>query len=316
MDTSTANTSERALMREMGITGANIERRLRYVAFEAGDAERIAKVRSMVEQHVDQLTESFFKALGDLEDSRPLLQNQSLFELAKRLKREHLLAMVHGPYDGAYVEQRLRLAVVYNKAGLGIAVFLGAFNRLLETVGEKVMSSDHPGNADERHRDYMSLHKIALFDVSLIVDSLIFERERLIHRQQDAIQELSTPVLQLRDRMLLVPLIGVVDTFRARQLTEGLLQGIRDTRAKVVVMDITGVAAVDSKVANHLSQTVAAAKLMGATVIVSGIASDVANALVTVGVDVNRFNTVGDLQAGIEESERLLGLRVVKDERK
>jgi rsbT co-antagonist protein RsbR len=76
-------------------------------------------------------------------------------------------------------------------------------------------------------------------------------------------------------------------------------------------MDITGVAAVDSKVANHLIQTVAAARLMGATVIVTGLSADVAQALVALGVDLGRINTIGDLQGGLEEAERLLGYKVV-----
>jgi len=111
--------------------------------------------------------------------------------------------------------------------------------------------------------------------------------------------------------MLLLPLVGIIDTLRARQLTEDLLKAIRSSRAKVVVMDITGAAAVDSKVANHLLQTVSAAKLMGATVIVSGVSSDVATTLVSLGIDVSSFNTVGDLQEGIEGAERLLGMRLV-----
>src|SRR5262245_2298257 len=78
------------------------------------------------------------------------------------------------------------------------------------------------------------------------------ERERIIRQQQEAIRELSTPVLQVRDRLLILPIIGVIDPQRARQLTEQLLRGIRANRAKVVVVDITGVPAVDAAVANHL----------------------------------------------------------------
>ena len=85
--------------------------------------------------------------------------------------------------------------------------------------------------------------------------SFVQERERIIREQQEAIRELSTPVLQVRERLLILPIIGVIDPQRARQLTEQLLRGIRGTRAKVVVIDITGVPSVDSGVANHLVQT-------------------------------------------------------------
>src|SRR5213593_518677 len=137
------------------------------------------------------------------------------------------------------------------------------------------------------------------------------ERDRIIRPQQEAIRELSTPVLQVRERLLILPIIGVIDPQRTRQLTEQLLRAIRTNRAKVVVIDITGVAAMDSNVANHLVQTVEASRLLGATVIVTGLSPEIAQTLVTIGVDLSEMATVGDLQGGIEEAERLLGYKVL-----
>src|ERR1051326_1753873 len=139
--------------------------------------------------------------------------------------------------------------------------------------------------------------------------SFVDERERVIRQQQQAILELSTPVLQVRERVLILPIIGVIDAHRARQLTQQLLRGIRNNRAKVVVVDITGVPAIDSSVANHLVQTVEASRLMGASVIITGLSSEIAETLVTIGVDLSKMNAVGDLQGGIEEAERLLGYK-------
>jgi rsbT co-antagonist protein RsbR len=141
--------------------------------------------------------------------------------------------------------------------------------------------------------------------------SFVQERERIIRQQQEAIRELSTPVLQVRERLLILPIIGVIDSQRARQLTEQLLRGIRNNRAKVVVVDITGVPTIDSTVANHLVQTVEASRLMGASVIITGLSSEIAQTLVTIGVDLSKMNAVGDLQGGIEEAERLLGYKVM-----
>jgi rsbT co-antagonist protein RsbR len=142
--------------------------------------------------------------------------------------------------------------------------------------------------------------------------NFVQERERIIRQQQEAIRELSTPVLQVRERLLILPIIGVLDSQRARQLTEQLLRGIRSNRAKVVVIDITGVPTIDSTVANHLVQTVEASRLMGASVIITGLSSEIAQTLVTIGVDLSKVNAVGDLQGGIEEAERLLGYEVLR----
>src|SRR5829696_1612432 len=139
--------------------------------------------------------------------------------------------------------------------------------------------------------------------------SFVDERERVIRQQQDAILELSTPVLPVRERLLILPIIGVLDSERAKQLTVQLLTGIRTHRAKVVVIDITGVPTIDGTVANHLVQTVDASRLMGDEVIITGLSPDIAQTLVTIGVDLTKMDTVGDLQGGLEEAERMLGYR-------
>src|SRR3954469_1752634 len=142
--------------------------------------------------------------------------------------------------------------------------------------------------------------------------SFVDERERVIRQQQDSIRELSPPVLPVRERLLILPIIGVLDAERARQLTEQLLGGIRTHRAKVVVVDITGVPDVDEAVANHLVQTVDASRLMGASVIITGLSPEIAQTLVTLGVDLSKIRTIGDLQGGLEEAERLLGYTVTR----
>src|ERR1044072_2883508 len=166
------------------------------------------------------------------------------------------------------------------------------------------------------HEDFDKLNRIldayepaANRIANTVAVGFVQERERIIRQQQEGIRELSTPVLQVRDRLLILPIIGVIAPQRARQLTEQLLRAIRTNRAKVVVIDITGVAAMDANVANNLVQTVEAARLLGATVILTGLSPEIAQTLVTIGVDLSEMATVGDLQGGIEEAERLLADR-------
>src|SRR6478609_8860384 len=143
---------------------------------------------------------------------------------------------------------------------------------------------------EKYHRDFPLLNRIldayepaANRIANTVAVSFVKERERVIRQQQDALRELSTPVLQVRERLLILPIIGILDTQRAQQLTEQLLRGIRTHRAKVVVIDITGV-------------------------------PDIAQTLVTTGVDLSKITTVGDLQGGIEEAERVLGFKVIRSD--
>src|ERR671930_439189 len=186
---------------------------------------------------------------------------------------------------------------------------------LLRDVLARSLFTKYQDNVEKLNRILDAYEPAANRIANTVAVGFVEERERIIRQQQEAIRELSTPVLQVRERLLILPIIGVIDQQRARQVTEQLLQAIRTNRAKVVVIDITGVAAMDSNVANHLVQTVEASRLLGATVIVTGLSPEIAQTLVTIGVDLSEMATVGDLQGGIEEAERLLADRAPPTER-
>jgi rsbT co-antagonist protein RsbR len=182
---------------------------------------------------------------------------------------------------------------------------------LLRDVLARSLFAKYQGDFTKLNRILDAYEPAANRIANTVAVGFVQERERVIRQQQEAIRELSTPVLQVRERLLILPIIGVIDPQRARQLTEQLLRGIRTNRAKVVVIDITGVAAIDATVANHLVQTVEASRLLGATVIVTGLSPEIAQTIVNIGVDLGKMNTVGDLQGGIEQAERLLGYKVI-----
>ena len=299
--------------RAISITDQDVEHRKRTVNLEHDDIARIVSLKDIIAPSINHYTEEFFNRLAKTGGAAALFAQSDALDEAKCRKREHLVALLRGRYDRDYVEQRIDLAALYSKHGLEARSFIGAYQQMMQSIGNDVAEKLH-NNAATTLQSLMSLTKVGYFDVSIILDALIAERERTIGLQQEAIRELSTPVLQIRDRLLILPIIGVLDSQRAKQLTSDLLQAIRANRSKIVVMDITGVAAVDSKVANHLIQTVAAARLMGSTVIITGLSAEVAQALVALGIDLGKIDTTSDLQAGLEQAESSLGYRMVRAE--
>jgi rsbT co-antagonist protein RsbR len=292
---------------------SDIERRLEFVNLGPEDRARIVAIKPDVVDHLDEHVSAFFDHLAKFDESRGLMSRSDLIDVARRLKREHLIAMVGGDYNRDYIDQRFQLGQIYSRASLEVSLFMGAFHSLMTSIGRRIMHR-FPKDPVAGFEHFSSLKKVAFFDIAIIVDAMMADREQTIRQQQEAIRELSTPTLQVRERLLILPIIGLLDTQRAKQLTEGLLQAVRTHRARVVVMDITGVATVDSKVANHLIQTVEAAALMGARVVITGVSANVAQSLVTLGVDLSRITTLCDLQGGLEEAERLLGYRVLRAE--
>lgn len=213
-----------------------------------------------------------------------------------------------GQFDGAQV-YATRIAERGVLRGMSTEQILGGLLTLRDVCGRSLFER-YQGDMPRLLSSLGIYEPVANKILSIIALAFIEEREKVVRQQQEAIRELSTPVLQLRQGLLMLPIIGLMDSIRARQLTEQLLRSIRANRAKVIVIDITGVPAVDSKVANHLLQTVDACRLMGAKVIVTGLSPEIAQTLVAIGVDLSKLTTVSDLQGGINEADRLVGYRV------
>jgi len=140
------------------------------------------------------------------------------------------------------------------------------------------------------------------------------ERDRLqqemIEAQKRALRELSTPIVPITNNLIVMPLIGTIDTARSQQIMENLLQGISQYQAQVVIIDITGVPMVDTGVANHLLQSARAAGLLGSQVVLVGISPEVAQTIIQLGVDLTGIVTRSDLQSGVEYALEQLGMKI------
>ncbi len=148
-----------------------------------------------------------------------------------------------------------------------------------------------------------------LVDAFAIYTNEIFigERDQIIERQRQEMLELSTPVVELWDRVLTLPLIGTLDSARAQEVMENLLQTILERQAEVVIMDITGVGTVDTQVAQHLLRAAAAVRLMGAECIISGISPMIAQTMVQLGIDVGTVSTRSSIRTALSDALQKVG---------
>jgi rsbT co-antagonist protein RsbR len=152
---------------------------------------------------------------------------------------------------------------------------------------------------DSREDDFTPVE----YSVNFLTEQLRFERRQkleLIEQQRRSIEELSTPIIKIWDQVLVLPLIGAIDTRRSQRLTESLLTDIAATMTRMAILDITGVPAVDSAVANHLIKTVSAVRLLGAECVITGIRPDVAQTIVHLGVDLSQIETLANLSEGLK----------------
>ncbi|KFE33400.1 STAS domain-containing protein [Thioclava atlantica] len=154
-----------------------------------------------------------------------------------------------------------------------------------------------------------------LVDAFAIYTNEVFiaEREQVIERQREEMLELSTPVVELWDRVLTLPLIGTLDSARAQEVMENLLQTILERQAEVVIVDITGVSTVDTQVAQHLLRAAAAVRLMGAECIISGISPMIAQTMVQLGIDVGTVSTRSSIRTALADALKTVGYSIQKN---
>jgi rsbT co-antagonist protein RsbR len=292
---------------EVRIDEASIQQRLAWSGIHEEDFRRIRRLAPFADEIADTDIERFYDHILSFEKAAVMFGDSSVIERVKAGQKRYFKELTTANVTESYMRERIRIGQIHERSGIGPDLYIGAYDYYLNQLGKLLLEkqSENPGLAFEL---YLSLQKMAHFDMALALETYVAARERTIEAQQREFSELPTPVLKLRDGLLLVPVVGNLDSYRARSLTIELLTAIKDQQARILVLDITGVPAVDSSVANHLLQTMTAARLMGAHSIVTGISPFVAQALVKIGVSGAGLNTFGDLQRGIEEAEKLLGI--------
>jgi rsbT co-antagonist protein RsbR len=139
-------------------------------------------------------------------------------------------------------------------------------------------------------------------------EEYIAEKTKMIERQQETIQTLSTPVITIWDDVLTLPVIGIVDSRRTEEMMESLLNKVVATQSKCVIIDITGVDVVDTKTADHFLKMVKAVRLLGAECIITGISPDIAQTITNIGVDMSNIKTLRSLDQGLKEALNVLGI--------
>ncbi len=190
------------------------------------------------------------------------------------------------------------------------ATFVFSLKEPLFALLRRRLEGDPAGLVDETTATGALFDKLGLFTIEEYQKG----RERVILRQQQELMELSTPVVQLWRDVLALPLIGTLDSARTQVVMENLLQKIVDTSASIAIIDITGVPTVDTLVAQHLLKTVAAARLMGADCIISGIRPQIAQTIVHLGVDLEDVITKATLADAFQIALKRVGAAVTYQE--
>jgi len=274
----------------------------------AEDKEALLAYWRFYEPLADEISEDLRRSLLELPEWAPMIRAmtpEQTIENERRGQELQRAAIVDGNWT-PYLQDLATQGASYARMGVSflawydvIAIYREAIRRKLKAMPASPLLMQ-VGDGMTRFIDIAMGH---------LGEAYLATKEQIIATQQESIRKLSMPILQVRDQLLIAPLVGALDARRARELTENLLVAIRDRRARGVVLDITGVPEVDTATAGYLIQACDAAQLMGAKIVITGISSEIAQALVALGTRLPVTHTLGDLQEGVDVIERMLGYR-------
>ncbi len=286
----------------------DVTARLDFLEVTPAELERVRSLQEELEPRLDAFVESFYEHLQRFPQLRHLLEGR--VERLRHTQREYFRQLLAAEVDWEYVEGRLRVGRTHDWTGLSPDWYLSSFVRYVLFAAD--VMREQPEN-DERWRAFQALIKLVFFDIGLAIDAYISAREERLLHQQQALRELSAPVIEVWEDVLVLPLVGTMDTQRAQEVTEALLQGVTDKDAQVAIIDITGLPVMDTATANHLLKTVRAVELLGASVIVTGVRPAIAQTIVSLGIDTSTLTTKARLSDGLRAALELTGRRVVLD---
>jgi rsbT co-antagonist protein RsbR len=226
------------------------------------------------------------------------------------LQRDYWDLFTHFEFDEKFHASRKHVGSVHAMINLPNEIYFAGMANFQTSLLNVLYSSKFNKEKDAQFLR-RTLIKLVQVDTCLVVDEISKIQQEKIKETNEAIMEMSTPVTTIWDGILLLPLIGLFDSQRAQDVMETVLSKIEVTQSKAVVLDISGVASMDTGVANHLIQITNATKLMGCETIISGIAPSIAQTLVELGINVGEVQTTGTLKDAVKLGLHLINAKVV-----
>lgn len=258
----------------------------------------IQSYASEANKHLRNFIDDFYVWLPEVPNYEDFFSRPGLVEQVKKRQIEYWRQLFNCQLDEAYLQSRYKVGEVHATINLPVSAYVAGMTFSAEWWTDKISQSKKA--TKEATLLISALNKLFSLDIAIVSASYTQASNELIEQQSRALMELSTPTIQLWEGILVLPILGVLDSRRAQDMTDVMLNKIQQTSADSIIIDITGVPTVDSSVANHLIKITKATRLMGCECILSGIGPEIAQTLVQLGISLDTIETSSNLKSAFQ----------------
>ena len=275
------------------------------------DIDRIRMSAQVVMPHLDEIVERWYEWLEDLPEYQHFFDDAETLKRVKSLQRQYWVEFLAANVDDRYVESRRRVGEAHARIGLTLNTYFAGMNMFLEVLFDTIQAEGEGTHASAANAE--ALAKFLHLDTAIVVATYNRLVEEALTEQAKSLLEMSTPVTQIWEGVLLLPIVGIIDSRRARDVMNTTLAKIAETQARIFILDISGVGVVDTAVANHLIKITRATRLMGCACTISGVSPQIAQTIVDLGIDLGGIQTTATMRDALADAFRGVGMTIGKE---
>lgn len=272
------------------------------------DLTLIRKVGRSIVPRLDEYVKHFYAWLENIPEYTQYFSDGNRLNRVQNMQVQYWERFFGAEVDEAYVADRINLGEVHARVGLPLSIYFAGMNMSMVIFIRRLYDGEQ---SDSDYSDFVTAFtKLLNMDTTLVVETYTSLVNRRISEQSEALLAMSTPVTMIWQDILMLPIVGIIDSKRAQDIMSAVLAKIADARAKIFIMDISGVAIVDTAVANHFIKITKATRLMGCECLVSGLSPAIAQTMVQLGINVGEVRTNATLRDALEDTFNIVGLDV------
>lgn len=272
------------------------------------DTQKIHSYGDIVMPKLDEFVSLFYDWLRKQPEFEEFFPDEETLVYVQKMSRGYWEEFFRPELDDDYLEKRHKIGETHARIGLPLTIYFAAMHRSLKLFTEDLY--DGSLSLEDYLAAMRAVSKLIHLDTSLVVDTYSRITNEAMAAQSRSLMEMSTPVTQIWEGVLFLPIVGIVDSKRAQEIMNATLTKISQTQSRAFIMDISGVAVVDTAVANYLMKVTKATRLMGCECTISGLSPAIAQTIVELGIDVGKVMTTATMQDALVDAFRRLGLNL------